>query len=401
VKLLLIVDDYVPHSSKVAAKMMHELAVEFVEKGNEVTVLTPLSTLKRGMELTTKDGVSIVYFKSGVIKNTSKIKRACNETLLSFRAWYYTRSYFKQIEIDGIISYSPSIFFGLLVIKLKRLWSCQSYLILRDVFPQWVVDNQLISKDSLIHHYFKFFERISYSSASKIGVMSEANLNYFQLNCSDSTKFEILYNWSKSTDIPHSNIKYRTQLNLVGKVVFFYGGNIGQAQQMSNLIELAKRLIQQKDVHFLFVGNGDEVEYLLSEKSKFNLHNISYIPSVSQDVYQCMLDEFDIGLFSLHNSHITHNFPGKLLGYMNSSIPILGCVNSGNDLKELVNSRNAGYIVSSGSHDDLEQKAFLLLKDSTLRNSLGANGKTLLESEFSIDIISNQILNHFKSWNLQ
>ena len=31
--LLLIVDDYLPHSIKVAAKMMHELAIEFKNRG--------------------------------------------------------------------------------------------------------------------------------------------------------------------------------------------------------------------------------------------------------------------------------------------------------------------------------------------------------------------------------
>ena len=400
-KLLLIVDDYVPHSTKVAAKMMHELAVEFVEQGNEVTVLTPLSSLKQGMKLATKDGVSVVYFKSGVIKNTTKIKRAYNETLLSFRAWYYTRAYFKQNRMDGIICYSPSIFFGIVVSKLKRTWACESYLILRDIFPQWVVDNHIIKKDSLIHRYFKFFENITYKSATKIGVMSEANLCYFQSLKFDSTKFEVLYNWSKSADLFTNETKYRDELNLQNKVVFFYGGNIGQAQQMSNLIELAKRLRYKKEAHFLFVGNGDEVENILASKLQYNLNNITYVPSVPQEVYQSMLCEFDVGLFSLHRSHITHNFPGKLLGYMNSSKPILGCVNPGNDLKEIVNCSRAGYIVSAGEHDELEAHALSLLNNSELRTRSGINGKKLLEKNFSIDIISRQILNQFISWNRQ
>lgn len=34
-------DDYLPNSTKVAAKMMHELAVRFKEKGHEITVVTP------------------------------------------------------------------------------------------------------------------------------------------------------------------------------------------------------------------------------------------------------------------------------------------------------------------------------------------------------------------------
>lgn len=397
-KLLLVIDDYIPHSSKVAAKMMHELAVDLVERGNEVTVLSPNPNLKETIEISTKDGVNIVYFKSGQIKNTSRIKRAYNETLLSLRAWYYTRRYFNEIQIDGIIFYSPSIFFGLLILKLKKRWNCDSYLILRDIFPQWAVDSHLIKQESIIHNYFKLFERITYAAATKIGVMSDANLRYFKSNYSNSNKFEVLNNWSKSTKVDQILNNNRKQLNLENKIVFFYGGNIGKAQQMSNLIELSKRLIDKKDAHFLFVGDGDEVDFLLSEKSKYNLHNITYVQSVTQEIYHSMLNEFDVGLFSLHKDHITHNFPGKILEYMNCCKPILGCVNDKNDLKALVNTGKAGYIVSSGSHDKLEEYALLLLNDSVLRSSLGSNGKQLLEHKFSIRTVSKQILNHFNLW---
>ncbi len=34
-------DDYLPNSTKVAAKMMHELAVKLKEKGHVITVITP------------------------------------------------------------------------------------------------------------------------------------------------------------------------------------------------------------------------------------------------------------------------------------------------------------------------------------------------------------------------
>ena len=52
-------------------------------------------------------------------------------------------------------------------------------------------------------------------------------------------------------------------------------------------------------------------------------------------------------MFSLHSGHKTHNFPGKLLGYMSYSKPILGCVNAGNDLADVVNSAKAGIVVDS------------------------------------------------------
>jgi len=149
-KILLIVDDYLPHSIKAAAKMMHELALDFKKKGHEVSVLTPQPLQLEPLVINKIDGIRILYFRSGEIKNIGKIKRAVNESLLSWQAWKSTKKYFCASSYDGIVYFSPTIFWGCLIKKLRTLWKCPTYLILRDIFPQWVVDNGMISKHSSV-----------------------------------------------------------------------------------------------------------------------------------------------------------------------------------------------------------------------------------------------------------
>ncbi|MBA4408489.1 MAG: glycosyltransferase WbuB [Odoribacter sp.] len=395
-KLLLIVDDYLPHSIKVAAKMMHEMALEFETQGHEVTVLTPSPSLSTSFEERSIEGIKVLFFKSGEIKNISKIKRAINESLLSFFAWRATHNYLKTHPHDAIIYYSPSIFWGYLVGKLKKLWGVKSYLILRDIFPQWTVDNELMKKNSPVYIYFKFFEHINYKNADCIGVMSPSNLEFFKATRKNTEKFEVLYNWAKIGTNPLSTDTFRKQLNLEDKIVFFYGGNIGHAQNMMNLVRLAIKLKENSNAHFLFVGKGDEVDLILTEKEKHQLKNITYLPSVDQETYFNMLSEFDIGLFSLHPGHKTHNFPGKLLGYMEYSKPILGSVNVGNDLKEIINKAEAGFIYDNGEDEALYEAALSLIESEKLRNNIGENARKLLIEKFSVEQACTQILNRFE-----
>ena len=179
-KICLIVDDYMPNSIKVAAKMMHELASEFIKQGHEVTVITPSPELHQKIEISALDGVSVCRFKSGEIKNVGKVKRAINETLLSFYAWKSFSSYLQENKHDIIVYYSPSIFWGGLVNKLKKIWDVPSYLILRDLFPQWAIDQKLIREGSMIEKYFRFFEKRNYAVADTIGLMSKNNLEWFK-----------------------------------------------------------------------------------------------------------------------------------------------------------------------------------------------------------------------------
>ena len=91
---------------------------------------------------------------------------------------------------------------------------------------------------------------------------------------------------------------------------------MGIAQQMSNLINLAKKIYRKQFSSFLLLDKVMKWNYLLKEMTNNSLKNITYLPPVNQKTYLEMLNEIDIGMFSLHFNHKTHNFPGKLLSYM-------------------------------------------------------------------------------------
>ncbi|MCC5816326.1 MAG: glycosyltransferase family 4 protein [Leptospira sp.] len=396
-KICLIVDDYLPHSIKVAAKMMHELAVEFVSQGHEVMVVTPGAGIKRPFEIEIIENVKIFRFRSGEIKNISKVKRAINETLLSFRAWFRLRKEFRKNPQDYIVYYSTSIFWGYLVGKLKKLWNVRSYLILRDIFPQWTIDNGILKSKSIITKYFLYWEKVNYRHADTIGLMSPNNLNWFSDYYKGKAKLDILYNWASNNPISLSDRPFRKKLGIEDKTVFFYGGNIGHAQDMSQILRLAKNMQNHRDAYFILVGAGDEVDLVRETIRKENIQNITLLDPVSQDEFKKMMAEFDIGLFCLNRVHKTHNFPGKILGYLVQGMPILGSVNPGNDLKEVIEVAEAGYVVEAGDEESLLAKAVELL-DENRRNTLSQNSKKLLYEKFSVTEAGRVILQNNESF---
>ncbi|WP_446642865.1 glycosyltransferase family 4 protein [Vibrio sp. PNB22_4_2] len=400
--LALVIDDYLPHSTRVAAKMFHELALKYIDLGHQVTIITP--HFDKGAPCLIKDeidGVNVWRFFSGPIKDVGKITRAINETLLSYRAWRAIANQVKEDTFDGVVYYSPSIFFGSLVGQIKKRCNCYSYLVLRDFFPQWAIDSGLIKAGSVIERYFRYFEASSYKRADMIGVMSQRNLDIFNDNNAEQFPVSILRNWASLTPHVASSKVYnlREKLGLSDQVIYFYGGNIGHAQDMANLVRLAKGMSQDNKAHFLFVGQGDEVELIQDLASKWELSNFSYLPSVDQTEFKEILAQVDVGLFSLSAKHTAHNFPGKLLGYMVQSLPILGSVNQGNDLMELVNESGAGFITMNGDDEQFLANALQLQQSVELRREMGAAGYRLLENEFAVSSIASTILSSLEKVN--
>jgi hypothetical protein len=127
-------------------------------------------------------------------------------------------------------------------------------------------------------------------------------------------------------------------------------------------------------------------------KNDWNLANVTILPSITQAEFKRVLAEVDVGLFSLAKHHTAHNFPGKLLGYMVESLPILGSVNPENDLQKIINQANAGSVFINGEDKKLLFEAQKLFADVNLRNIQGKAAFDLLQKEFSVSTATQNIL---------
>jgi len=395
-RILIFVVYYLP-SPIASAKLIDDLAREFHRLGHEVIVAAPDNAIIQDCEVTEESGFKVVRIKAGEIKSASLLLRACREVMLSRVMWRKGKDFFRQNPCDLIVYYSPTIFFGSLVTRLKRLYGCPSYLILRDIFPQWAVDAGVLRRGELAHRFLEHMAKLNYNAATVIGVQTPANLEYFsEQGLATKYRLEVLYNWAAKTNghgLPGDG--YRNRLGLKNKIVFFYGGNIGVAQDLDNIVRLAETLRGEKNAFFLLVGDGSEVSRLKGIIAAKGLANIAILPPVDQDAYLEMLAEFDVGLVSLDRGLRTQNFPGKILSYMNQAKPILASINVGNDLKDLLEKHDAGLVCMNGEDEQFEIMARRLLTDQELRARLGRNARAMLENRFSVRHAALQILSHF------
>jgi glycosyltransferase involved in cell wall biosynthesis len=394
-RILIIVDCYLP-SIKSGARMVHDLGVEFHRQGHDVTILTASDTSSCPFVVRMEEGLRIARVKTGKIKGTDRVLRAVREVRLSATLWRKARHFLVANPADLIVFYAPTIFFGALVRRLKSQWGCPAYLILRDIFPQWAVDAGILRK-GLIWRYFRKKEIEQYEAADRIAVESAANLQYFGREFAlRRYPVEVLYNWMNTygEDLPSTN--YREHLGLQDKVVFFYGGNLGVAQDVDNIIRLAGRLAGEDYIRFVLVGEGSEVPRLRRFLAENRVQNVRLLPAVSHREYLAMLSEFDVGLLSLDRRLETYNVPGKLLGYMYWGKPVLASINPGNDLFAILENDQAGFCRINGDDDSLCAAALRLANDPDLRDKMGANSRRLLERLFSVDAAVRQILNQFQ-----
>ncbi len=375
---------------------MHDLAVEIRRRSDQVVILTPSESARETAEVATEEGITVVRVKNARIKGANKVQRAIREARLSANLWRGAKDFLRRTPCDLILFYSPTIFFGNLVRRLKRLWRCPSYLILRDIFPEWAADAGLIKK-GLIYEFFRRAAIKQYRVADVIGVQSPANLAYFA-RWFPQSKFHlrVLFNWTSLEEEVLPRTHYRTTLGLQNKKVFLYGGNIGIAQDMDNILRLAARLASRRDIQILLVGDGTEAPRLRTVIAQRQLTNIHVLPGLPQQDYLSMVSEFDFGLISLDARLTTHNVPGKLLSYLYWGLPVLASVNPGSDLFAILEDNGAGFCILNGDDDKLDRAALRLVDDDTLKEEMRVNARRLLEKQFSVESAVSHIFSHLR-----
>jgi len=390
-RLALIADTFPPLRTS-GAVQLRDLSREFARQGHRLTVMLPSADLDGGWSLEEMDGVEVLRLRSPRTKDIDYVRRTLNEFLMPFVMHRQLRkSPLARERWDGVVWYAPSIFHGPLASALKRSSSCKGYLIIRDIFPEWAVDMGLMGK-GLPYRFFDAVARYQYSVADVIGVQTPGNRPYFRdWARSPGRRLEVLQNWLADTPAKGCSISL-DETPLAGRKVFVYAGNMGVAQGMGILLDLAERLRSVQDVGFLFVGRGSDAKTLAAEAAARGLENVVFRDEIDPDEIPGLYAQCAVGLVALDPRHKSHNIPGKFLTYMQSGLPVLASINAGNDLAAIIRKEGVGRVSEAGTVDALEGLARELIDLHDADDGMRERCRALYAKMFSPETAVRQIV---------
>ncbi|MBF0434253.1 MAG: glycosyltransferase family 4 protein [Magnetococcales bacterium] len=391
-RIALIADAFPPLRSS-GAVQLRDLSLEFVNQKHDVTMFVAAPGLDVSFRIENWRGVRVVRLKALQTKDVGYVRRTVNEFLMPFVMLRNLRkSPLATERWDGIAWYSPTIFLGPIVRSLKYASACRSYLIIRDIFPEWAADMGLMSR-GLPYWIFKAIANYQYSVADVIGVQTQGNRVYFtDWLTGASRRVEVLQNWLAHAPVTGCSISV-DKTSLAGRKIFVYAGNMGVAQGMVILLDLAECLKHRPDLGFLFVGRGSDAQRLREDAKQRDLDNVVFSDEIDPDEIPGLYEQCHIGLVALDPRHKTHNIPGKFLSYMQAGLPVLASINPGNDLVELIATERVGRVCRDTSAALMAVEALELLEAVSLDAGYKKRCLALAARLFSPEVAVKQIVN--------
>lgn len=399
-RILIVTNHFFPESFRV-----NDVAEEMVRTGHDVTVLTAIPDYPKGhffkgygyikRRRETVNGVKVI--RAAVIPRGKggAVRMLLNyiSVFISFIAngWLLARR--QRFDYVFVHDTSPA-FICYAATIVKRRQHCPLDIWILDMWPESLVAGGITNKRiySLIQRMMDYF----YRQADVLHISSHGFRQMLLKRNVENDKIRYLPNWADSVMGKAVDIKLPT---LPDGFIIMFAGNLGNAQNLELVLQAAKLTATDKQLHWVFVGDGRKCPWMESfvrdNQLGETVHLLGRYPIETMPMF---FQRADVMLVSLANKPtLNMTLPAKVQAYMSNGKPILAMLNG--EGQDIVKAARCGCVVNA---DDVKNMAYTarLMKNMPKDEltTMGNNGRSYYERNFSKKVCMDEIASSIKKY---
>lgn len=384
-RLLIVTNHFYPESFRV-----NDIAIDRARRGDEVTVLTgipdyPEGHFHKGYSLFKKrvehvNGVKVVRVPLIPRGDGGKARMVLNYAssifFFFFNGWY--QALFHKYDAVFVHDTSPA-FISLPAVTVSEVQNIPLYHWILDMWPESLTAGG-IQGGRIYTYILKMMKRI-YKRDTEILITSHGSKPLLMDRGVPAEKITYLPNWN---DDAISSVDDRVLPPLPEGFIIMFAGNLGFAQNMENLLAAANELKGEKNIHWVFVGDGRKKpwmdEYVKEHQLEKTVHLLGRYPIETMGAF---FKKADVMLVALNDVLIFNlTLPAKVQAYMAAGKPILASLCG--EGADIIKDANCGWSVPSNDYKELAALVSkIAMLDKTELDALGQNARNYYEQYFA------------------
>ena len=372
----------------------NDVAFELAKRGYEVTVLTAIPDYPKGKFF---DGYGIFSRRKETVEGV-KVYRAFIiprgkggglrllmnylSIFISSIAWSLYLGLFKRFDQVLVHETSP-VMIGVPAVIVKRMQRIPMLFWVLDLWPESLQAAGGINNAAVLKVFGGLTTWI-YKNSDKILISSKG----FEQSIREKGDFggKIVYfpNWADA--LLHSEVKGgRLEVNMPQGFIVMFAGNIGEAQDFDHIMEATRLLKDEKEIHFVLVGDGRKRPWVEQFRDENGLQEtVHWVGRHPIEMMPLFFEKADVMLMTLKDVSIFNlTAPAKLQAYQSAGKPIVAMMNG--EGPRIVEEAGCGRSVAAG---DAKALAAVLLEMSKMKKeelyAMGQRGKGYQAEHFEI-----------------
>lgn len=375
----------------------YEFARRWVKSGHQVTVICgrgDICGLPQQSEFQA-EGIQIKIIGAQYSQKQSFMRR-----IASFLSFMISASMkgFRIKDIDIIYATSTPLTIGIPAIIISRLKRLPFVFEVRDQWPEIPIELGII-RNSILKKGLLWLEKIIYRKSAAIVALSPGMADGVRSVLGETAKQIIVA--PNSADVTlfrpdREGSEIRSKMKWQDKFVILHFGTMGRANGLDFLLDVAKQLKNNPQVHFVLLGSGREKDRLQQKVSGLGLDNVQFVDSVPKNELPGWVVACDVSTVIFADYPILEqNSANKFFDSLAAAKPVL--LNYSGWQRELLEKSQAGFGCTQCDVNEYVEKVQLLVSQKENLGQMGLNARKLAETLFSRDKLAADVLKLLES----
>jgi colanic acid biosynthesis glycosyl transferase WcaI len=382
--------------------LINDLSVSLRDEGHQVEVLTgepnyPSGDIfvdYRSDKTSFTNYFDIPIHRCKIIpRGKSKLGLIANYTSFILSSSLYVATKLRHQKFDLVLFFQLSpVFSGIPAILYKKIHNVPLITWIQDLWPESLSATGQLSNKKIISS-IRMFVKYLYESSDLIYIQSEFFRKKVEEDCSNLTAIDYLPNWAdkvfEQTIVEDADFYQKKH----GYFDFLFAGNLGDAQDLLNVVTAVSMIPKEKKFRIIMLGDGsakESVEKFVNDNDLndkfvfFGRKPIKYMPSAFRKADSLLVTLRDEKIFEL-------TIPSKVQSYLASGRPIVASL-SGAGASVIFESKS-GLVATPGKPLDLANKLQQMIDlDECIRQRMSTNAKSYYDAKFSFTSIRDKLI---------
>tara|TARA_R110000744_G_scaffold256518_1_gene371990 strand:+ start:16345 stop:17580 length:1236 start_codon:yes stop_codon:yes gene_type:complete len=287
-------------------------------------------------------------------------------------------------KFDFVFSVAPSFHVGFLGVFYSRFRKTKLIYHIQDLQIEVAQELKMIQSQKILNICYKA-EGYILKRADVISSISERMVEKIEEKA--KKKVVLFPNWVDNTVFHPLNdqdkIKKEYGYRPSDKVIL-YSGAIGEKQGLRAILDVAERLISDKNTHFIICGTGPYKAKLEELARMKQLTNVQFLPLQPKAKFNAFLNMADLHLVIQKSKASDLLLPSKLTAILAVGGLALVTADEGSSLHIVINKFNMGILVATENQNALEDGISLGIS-STNSVEIRNNARVYSEKYLSIE----------------
>jgi len=379
-------------------------AKELQRQGHQVQVLTGFPNYPGGkiydgykMKLYQRediDGISVLRVALYPNHDSSALKRILNYVSFAFMAMLF--GIFATKKADVIYAYHPPLTVGIAAVFIKLFRRIPIVYDIQDMWPDTLKATGMLNNQSLLN-IIGHTCRLVYKFVDHIVVLCPGFKKILVERGVVENKISIIYNWCDEESLTQTqSLKLEHKQAMENKFNIVFAGNMGKAQALDKILDVAKDLEKVRDIQFVFVGAGTETERLKLRLNHEKINNVFFIPRMPMSEVGGVLKNASVLLVHLKRDPLFEiTVPSKTQAYMAIGKPLLMAV--AGDAADIIKQAKCGRIAISEDKNSIRDAILDIYHLNIVeQQQLGLNARNFYNEQLSLKIGVQQFVEIFE-----